>query len=375
MVYNKYMSFEDRVVQQGIENDVAYVGRLVRDLSDPKYASSASVISFCMAPYLSLIVHESYRKLQAIDPSLPPLLSSDVESIVARSRHSLKLFEDTHRGVAGQLAYFRDEILPVHTGRFLGNTWLKLARSLETDLGLFSYDQRLIATTHGATFHLGIDPDELFKKGAGRNIQAIYEEYGRYFARLGARLDSSEATFMSQVDPKRFNQHPNDVRAGKYYRRIFDGAGNPDLNALLTVFRGMLNFVNTVMSVGGNVCDTEYTVWKIRFLTVYQILDSLRILHDDRLRPLTARSVQCIEKITGTLEARLIMEPAVKPFRNSLMHYNLHSRINRAKVDIHQPLFGLIPIYFPSYSTATFAEAVDRCIEETAAIMEEWAGA
>jgi hypothetical protein len=111
-----------------------------------------------MAPYLSLFVHESHRKLRASDPALASLLSSDVEAIVARSRHSLKLFEDTHRGVAGQLAYFRDELLPAHRRRFLGNTWLPLARPLEKDLGLISYaGKQCPYNVERSTFQLSSD--------------------------------------------------------------------------------------------------------------------------------------------------------------------------------------------------------------------------
>lgn len=367
------MTLQETVVQQGIASDATYVGLLVRDLNDSKYASFAPVVSLCMAPYLSLFLYESYRKLERTDPVLASLLSGDVQSIVARSRHSLKLFEDTHRGIDGQLAYFRDELFPAHARHFLGNTWLPLARFLETDLGLFSYDAKLITTTHGANFHLGVEPGELLKK-TGREIQAIYEEYGRYFGYLGARLDTSGQTFISHLDSKCFSRRPNDVRTVKYYRRVFDGTNNPDLNALLTVFRGMLNFVNSVITTTTNRSDVEYTTFKIRFLTLYQILGSLHRLHDERLRDLTARSVTFIEKITGAPDAQVIMAPEAKPFRNTLMHYNLDSRVDTARVDINEPLFGLVPIYFPPYDMTTFGANLDRCVGETAAAIEDWAG-
>ncbi|WP_325381130.1 hypothetical protein [Edaphobacter sp.] len=108
------MTLEETVTQQGITSDASYAGYVARDLSDRRYASFAGVVSLCLAPYLSLFVHESFRKLSTSDPALAASLSNDVKSIVARSRHSLKLFEDTHRGIDGQLAYFRDEVLPAH---------------------------------------------------------------------------------------------------------------------------------------------------------------------------------------------------------------------------------------------------------------------
>ena len=98
------------------------------------------------------------------------------------------------------------------------------------------------------------------------------------------------------------------------------------------------------------------------------------MLRDEGQPHLTSRSVAFIERITGTSGAEPVMEPAVKPFRNTLMHYNLDSRVDTTRVDVNQPLFGLVPIYFPTYDTTTFTATVDRCISETAAAIEEWAG-
>jgi hypothetical protein len=326
-----------------------------------------------MAPYMSLFVHESYRKLKAIDPKLSSLLSRDAQSIVARSRHSLKLFEDNQRGVTGQLDYFRDDILPAHRKRFLGNTWFKPAQILEVDLGLYSYDNHLIGSTHGLNFHVGVEPAELLEEGGGSQLRAMYEEYGAYFARLGARLDSAEPpTFVSHLNPQKFNQRSDDVRAERYYGRIFDGNRNPDLNALLAVFQSMLNFVDTVITADEGKLGIEYTVWKIRFLTLYQVLGSLRILRNERLRDLTPRSVSYIDQITTTSDAQLVMTATAKPFRNTLMHYNLDSRIDSTQVNPSEMLFGLVPLYFPSHTTASLAVAVDRCIAKSATLMDEW---
>lgn len=367
------MTIEEVVIYLGFAHDVEHAGRLARDLHDPAYSSFTPIVTLCLAPYLSLFVHESYRKLQTLDPELAELLSDDVESIVKRSRHSLKLFEDTKRGVAGQIAYFRDELLPAHTHYFLDNPPPILQPFVNDlkDLGLFSYDGRLIATSHSTNFHLGIESLRLLEATSAER-RAIYEKYGEYFGHFGARLDGDKPTFISDLDPKRFNQDIQDVRADEYYRSVFDGNGDPALNAVLTVFRCMMNFVGSVMATSADVGDIEYTVFKIRFLALYQVLGSLSVLRDEYAN-LTSQSTAYIEKITGTAEAQLIMNPVVKPFRNTLMHYNL-DRVDTTRVDVHQPLFGLVPVFFPAYDLANFAAVIDRCITETAAAMDEWAG-
>jgi hypothetical protein len=56
---------------------------------------------------------------------------------------------------------------------------------------------------------------------------------------------------------------------------------------MLTVFRGMMNFVKLVTTPNGPTSAIEYSVFKIRFLTVYQILRSLQLMRDDQSQPLT----------------------------------------------------------------------------------------
>ena len=134
------------------------------------------------------------------------------------------------------------------------------------------------------------------------------------------------------------------------------------------------NFVGSVITAGMDNDAIEYTVFKIRFLTLYQILGSLRVLRAEQHQGLNSRSVARIEQITGTAEAQAIMAPAAKPFRNTLMHYNLDSRVDQSQVDASKPLFGLVPIYFPTYDVATFSRLVDRCIVATAEATDAWAG-
>jgi hypothetical protein len=359
---------------QGIACDAAYAGCIARDLRDASYASYSPVVSLCVVPYFSLFVHESLRKLEGIDPTLAAVLSNDVRSIVERSRHSLKLFEDTHRGIDGQVVYFRDEVLPTHHSHFVERVWFPPARRFAKNLGIFSYDKRPIMNTHAATFHMGIATREQLEM-QGAEVRAIYERYGRYFGRVGASLDATSQTFVSSLNPQLFNQTEDDVRYEAYYPSVFNGAATPDLNAVLTVFRGMMNFVDSVMVAGRRPDSIEYSVFKVRFLTLYGVIGSLQRLRDEQAQILTHRSVSFIDRISGTAEAQLIMNRSAKPFRNTLMHYNLHSSVDTSRVDMSDPLFGLALVYFPAYDPANFAEAVDRCISETAATMEEWAAA
>jgi hypothetical protein len=324
-------------------------------------------------PYIALFVHESYAKLAKTDPIIADHVSADFKKIVARSRHSLKLFEDTKRGIDGQLDYFRDEILATHTEHFTGNA-PRLFRFLETDLGLFSYASRLISTTHAANFHLGLSPRDTLAM-TGQEIRTFSQQYGRYFGRLGAQVPAESAgTFFNQIDPQQMGKVGNDVRSADYYIRGFDGPGSQDLNALLTVFRCMVNFVSTAIPSPDANGRFDYTEFKIRFLTLYQVLGSLQILHLDERYPLTSRSTRVLQEILDTPAAQTIMDRSAKPFRNTLMHYNLDSRIDLSKVDLNDPVFGLAPVYFPSCNDlADLNEIVEQVLANTTEVIDEWA--
>ncbi|MEV2227989.1 hypothetical protein AB0H69_05295 [Streptomyces phaeochromogenes] len=367
------MDVQTAVIWSGIFSDANYFGRYSRDVTRLGDDSLSSVLAFCMTPYFSLSMHESLQKARKIDAGISAAFEQNTLAISARSRHSLKLFEDTKRGIEGQISYFRDEVFTAHSATFLGNTWLPLARFLETDLGLYGYGGRLVTTTHAATFHLGFEPNELLADGAGPHIRAVFEEYGSYFAGLGANLDDQGAdTFVTALDASTLDES-RDVRAEKYYRKVFNGPDTPELNAILTTFRAMLNFAEIVLSSGVARQHLDYTAFKIGYLSLYQVLRSVRILLDDSSYPLTARSAVFADHIVNLESAQRILDPKVKPFRNMLMHYNLPPKLDMGKVDLSQPFFGAVPIYFPLYDVASFIQLVDQCGAITAAIFDEWA--
>lgn len=366
------MNQNDLVIKRGVDNDVAWIGRLLADSRDSAHAPCAPTAWLCISPYSSLIVHESYAKLKASDPALAALVTGAFEDVVKRSRHSLKLFEDTgtNVGIDGQCAYFRDEVIPAHEQVFIGRV-PRIARFLAKDLGLSSYSGKLIATTHGMTFHFGMAPKDLLVK-KGPDIAAFTEQYGRYYNHLGAQIPANGNTFLARLDPA--GMGTRDVRAKKYYSEIFDGPASADLNALLTVFRGMVNFAAGAIPSTDAAGNVDYTEFKIRYLAAYQTLSSLRILRADPQRSLSPRSQASLARILDAAEAQLLLDPAAKPFRNTMMHYGLDSRVPAGIVDLTDPVFGLAPHYFPSCGNALdLAKLVDRVLTDTATAMDNWA--
>ncbi len=71
---------------------------------------------------MALFIHESARRIDLDFPEVAVgiSLSDEVRDIVARSRNALKLFEDTKRGIDGQVDFFRNEVVDPHRDRFIG---------------------------------------------------------------------------------------------------------------------------------------------------------------------------------------------------------------------------------------------------------------
>jgi len=366
------MSVNDDVIKTGVASDADYMGRLFRDFQAINDASVSSIMSLCMAPYFSLVLHEVKRKPQAIDPSAFDGFSTEAEDVCARARHSLKLFEDTQRHIDGQLQFFEDEILGKHSDYFLGNTWLWLARRWEKDLGLFTYNGTLITTSHAAAFHLGVKAENLLREDNGIYVLGIMQQLDRCFGALGARMDTKRGdTFVPHLSGELLRSA--DVRASTYYVQSFNGAATKALNGVLTDFQVRMNFIDKVLTAGTDIRNLEYTVFKIRYVTLYQVLLSLKILKDDARYPLSPSSDTALEAILDTDAVRVITDRKVREFRNTLMHYNLLRGADTAKVDLTQPIFGLVPQYFPAYSFEQLSEMVDTCIHETACALNEWA--
>lgn len=371
------MDQHEAAIRRAVERDVTWIGRLIADSRDPASAGAASIVWLCIEPYSSLIVHESHKKLKDTDAALAALVTGGFDDVVKRGRHSLKLFEDTGAhsgfgGIDGQLAYFRDEIVPAHHAHFIGGV-RRPFRFLGRDLGLFTYDGKIITTSHVATLHFGMPALDLLAI-IGPDVAKFTEQYGNYFGHLGAQIPATGGTFLSRLDPALMGTGPDKV-AAKYYARVFDGPGNADLNPLLTVFQSMANFAAYVVSCTDASGKMDYTEFKVRCIAAYQVLSSLRLLRQDRRHALTPRSQAQLATILDSPEAQQLLARDTKPFRNTLMHYGIDSRVPASSIDLADPLFGLTRFYFPACSgSADLAKLVDTVLIATATGLNEWSG-
>jgi hypothetical protein len=227
------------LAKRAIRSDAEFVGRLVSNFQAAP-SNVGGLTPLCMAAFLSLFVYESARTLEKIDSNLAFRVSSTAQAVIERSRHSLKLFEDNKRGLEGQLLYFERDLIPAHSAEFLGKSALPGAASLETDLGVFTYEGVPVGSTHSGAFALGRDAAELYGNEAGPLIQETAEEYGQFFAVLGAKLQPDARTFVTSMH----HITTEDVRASRYYSDAFNGTVNANDQRSLVPLPGVAELLD-----------------------------------------------------------------------------------------------------------------------------------
>lgn len=289
--------------------------------------------------------------------------------IVARSRHSTKLFDDNKQGVDGVIEYFVSRVGAAHTRRFTGNTWLRIARRFETDLGLYIYNGRTVSTTHGVTFAIGIDPDEMLGANGAALLTSIPTEYGQYFGAFWDRSQALGLSFVDKLDPQQLRT--KDVRASKYYSKHFNGSGTPGINALLTVFQAQLNFLDTMLPLD-DLPESRQTILKMQFITLYHVASSLRRLRDDRGSELSASSLEYVARIIDDPALGKLMTKSSRIFRNTLVHYGVFRDVQLSELADDTPFYGLIEKYFPGKDYDSLSLAVGGQIGRMAQVFRDW---
>ncbi|MFD4630256.1 hypothetical protein ACFVYR_20715 [Streptomyces sp. NPDC058284] len=346
-----------------IAQDLMFLRRVMQGAVEA--GDRAIVPLMCMYNYSCLMVHESHRALRAIETDLAQTLVYDCADVIERARHSVKLFDDTQKKLPAIGADF-GRIIEAHRAEFLGNTWLPLARPLETDLALWRYQGRVISTSHVMNFFMSFSPSQIHDPPSlGRELRTVASEISRYTAAATGELDWTGTSFMEVISK---SPTAKDVRAKKTYQKSFDPAIPEEIKAALTAFTCALNVVDVLLAEETNG-QSDATVVKLRYVTLHHTLSSLTKLantYGSQLRPSTRQTLEAI--LTAPMSLKIIQ--ANPQFRNTLVHYRPDGRV-RDQLSLDAPLFGLVSAYFGedfTSFTAGLAQHV-RCVAQQ---MEGW---
>jgi hypothetical protein len=365
------LSIEDEVALRLVFNDMRFARRYLQGAVDRAGEQQVHVLTLSMMRYLSLYVYESHKALITILPDLAALLAVDNADVIERSRHTVKLFDDTNPqlgGASGVTSQFNG-IAEAHRDYFLDNTWFPPARVLETDMAAYRYRGRLIATTSTLAFHLGLPAGLISRKDAmGQALLSLSAGLSRYVSTAAALVPWEGPSFMDVIDLHAVKN--KDIRAIRFYGGLFDGGLSHEARAALVAFQCSMNFLNLMVAEDPNP-DSAEAVFKLKLVVLYHVLSSLakfKVAFGPSLG-LTAGSA--LDAVLGHPATAVLTDAGKKGLRNTLMHYRPSATVV-PQLSLSEPLYGLVEAYYPGSDFTGMAKLVDEHTSLVAESLDDW---
>ena len=334
---------------RGIQADAYFSLRVILQLRD--LGAAGSYVAQILAPWYALYLHEGRRVLRVRLPQLHTLMSVEASQTFEQSRHGLKMFLDRKRDIATYESYFA-EIETAHRARFMARVQ-PIFRGLADDLGVTTYRGKLVMTTHGVAFALGLEPTAILDEDMGGRIKRLWHEAGQSFSMAALAVDGPAPAVVGSWEADQFAYR--DVKARKFYASVFTGPEYPHLNAVLLHYVGMINAIDLLFPIVVDLESDEYAIFKMRYLVTAHVLGSLRKLAADD-RTLNAESTEHLRRLVEEVPSPVSTERSW--LRNLLVHYEPNPKTDLAKFDRDRLLSGIV-------SMAEVPEDLDGLIEQT----------
>ena len=296
-------------------------------------------------------------------PALAALLNDTFAQITASARHLTKMLDNKKKTYADILAELAAE-LEAHHNAFTGQA-VRLARWLETNLGLFYVDGALVGATVPIAYRLGLNPAQPASIwGAG--LDAITREWGGTLAVLGAAtLDGNEPK--ATLDLTGIRVTSQDQRADRYLAGRFDPQFPVELKILILMIEGDLNTARLVlprMARGHQSAD-----FRARTVTCYHCLSALKRICD-QYPGLNTKGLSGLRAILTDAPAKRLLSPPGEKVRNRSVHYEMNDPA--IIPDLARPMNGLVEAVCCGWSWEAFDQDVREITERSAEHLAEW---
>ena len=160
-------------------------------LSGKKVPELAPYVGLLLGHHFVRIAYEGAIAIRSANPcvGIPELAaSSTFAQVTERARHLTKMLDNTKKTYADVLSEFVVEY-KIHHDALTGNA-IRLARWLETDLGLFYVDGALVGATVPIAYRLGLQPANTATMWEA-DLNAITMEWGGTLAVAGAATSTT----------------------------------------------------------------------------------------------------------------------------------------------------------------------------------------
>ncbi|MBC7592724.1 MAG: hypothetical protein H7288_02080 [Kineosporiaceae bacterium] len=330
-----------------------------------------------LSPYVGLllghhfvrIAYEGGLTLRSQDPAvgvpeLANLLQDKFGPITARVRHATKLLDDTKKTFDAVVDEF-DGIVLEHRSHLMGKA-VRIARWLETDLGLYVSDRRPVGATVPIAYRLGV---RMSADGtiAGDDLRVVSQEWGGTLAVLNAAaLNGAE-----QVSTLDLGQVPEirgrDRRSDRYLHGRFEPEFSVGLKMLLLAVEGDVNTLT--MIVPHTSQGHEESVFRLRIVTLFHALSTLRHIQL-RYADLRSTGIRALSQLLDDNAARWLLSSHGKAVRNRCMHYPILDK--GLDLDPERPMFGIVEAMSAGRSMADVAEDGSATLRRLAQFLHNW---
>lgn len=362
----------EAVEKSMLRDDTLFYWDLVHALIGSK---SSGILVLGLQPYISQCVVETHNYLSQKEPEAARVLILEHAEIIQGSRHSSKLLLDTKLGLEG-ISEFHNKLTSKHYEGFIGRHKGPLARLmilLQGDLGLFTYDDQIICTTHTAQINLGYGEVQWWNRGNEINklSKEIGIQIGYYVATMakliwGAGPPEHDIQAEYNIDDRLISR--KDVKASQFYSSKFGGQIGREWGATLVYLFTAIIFVEQVLSNLANQRSNTY--FKIQFLTVYHFFNSIRgtqeVIRSNELKSDVLNPM--IDEILSDDELQHLANQ--RGLRNILMHYGLRA-FPESSLDLNLAMYGLVEHYFDGTSFSNINLMLKRKIRKLSRLASE----
>ena len=296
-------------------------------------------------------------------PALAALLNDTFAQITARARHLTKMLDNKKKSYADILSEFAAE-LEEHHDAFTGKA-VRLARWLETDLGLYFVDGALVGATVPIGYRLGLNPAQPASMW-GADLNAITREWGATLAVLGAAtLDPSEPEATLDMTGVRV-AHRN-RRADRYLAGRFDPQFPLELKLLILMIEGDLNTARLILPRTAR--GHQNAEFRARTVTCYHCLSALKRICD-QYPNLNTNGLSGLRAILADAPAQRLLSPSGEKLRNRSVHYEMDDP--GIIPDLARPMNGLVEAVCSGSSWESFDQDVREITERSAELLASW---
>lgn len=296
-------------------------------------------------------------------PELADLIRDQYADITSRARHMSKLLDDTQKSDTDVLNEMRAAYNLCHQS-LTGNA-RRGFRWLETDLGLYLMQGRVVGASTPIAYRLGLDPSNPHVMG-GESLTAVTHEWGGAMAVL-ASADLEPPREHGTLTLGNCGITYKDKLTSRYLARSYEPDFPVELKLFLLMIEADLNANRLYLPLTEH--GHEGSTFRARAVTVYHSLTALRRVLNANPSVDTART-RTIRAFLDSAATQRLLSPAGKHVRNRSVHYEIPNPTIRP--DFAQPMLGLVEAVNPGTTFVEFNTDVQGVSDQLSQLLSDW---